>query len=136
MNAAAARVQAEVVASDAPPIGADVIIANPPYMMHSSGRAYRDGGELLGGALALDWLTQALCSLAPGGTMLLHTGAAYVEGEAPLLTAISRACGTAEAFLELSEIDPDVFGDELVEADYEQVERIAAVGAMIKTSGA
>ena len=135
VNAAAAGVQAEAVACDALPLGADVVIANPPYMMDSSGRAYRDGGELLGGALALDWVTQALRALAPGGTMVLYTGAAYVSGEAPLLAEIACACRAAGASLELTELDPDVFGDELSEPAYEQVERIAAVGAVI-TAGA
>lgn len=133
VNAAAAGVSAEAIASNALPIGADVVIANPPYMMDSSGRAYRDGGDLLGGALALDWVTQAIGALARGGAMLLYTGAAYVNGEAPLLTALARVCEKAGASLELSEIDPDVFGDELGEPGYEQVERIAAVGAVITT---
>ena len=133
LNAAAARVEVEGVASNMLPKGADVVIANPPYMMDCSARAYRDGGDLLGGALALDWVTQALRSLAPGGTMLLYTGAAYVDGEALLLTEMARVCDNAGASLELSEIDPDVFGDELTEPGYEQVERIAAIGAVIKT---
>ena len=132
VNAAAAGVQAEEVACDALPAGADIVIANPPYMMDSSGRAYRDGGALLGGAVALDWVTQALRSLAPEGTMLLYTGAACVDGEAPLLRAMAEACRNAGASLELSEIDPDVFGGELSEPGYEQVERIAAIGAVIK----
>ena len=131
VNAAAADVSAERVASDALPVGADVIIANPPYMMDRSRRAYRDGGGLLGGALALDWVVQALRSLAPGGTMLLYTGAAYVDGEAPLLREIANACSKAAASLEFSEIDADVFGNELSGPGYEQVERIAAIGAVI-----
>jgi hypothetical protein len=35
--------------------------------------------------------------------------------------------------LDLSEIDPDVFGEELDQPGYGQVERIAAIGAVIKT---
>ena len=132
VNAAAAGVRAEAVASNKLPIGAGVVIANPPYMIDRSHRSYRDGGGLLGGALALDWVSQALRSLAPGGAMLLYTGAAYVNGEAPLLVELASACEKAGASLELSEIDPDVFGEELREPGYEQVERISAVGAVIR----
>jgi hypothetical protein len=135
VNAAAAGVQAETTTDDTIPTGADVVIANPPYMIDSTGRSYRDGGGLLGGALALEWVTQALRSVARGGTMLLYAGAAFANGEAPVLREIGKVCSKAAASLELSEIDPDVFGDELSMAGYEQVERIAAIGAVIKTRG-
>ena len=52
------------------------MIANPPYMMDDAGRSYRHGGGLLGGEVSLDWASQALASLTPGGTLLLYTGAA------------------------------------------------------------
>ena len=133
VNAAAAGVRAEAVAAESVPGGADLIIANPPYMMDAATRSYRDGGALFGGAVALDWAGQALTSLVPGGTMLLYTGAAYVEGEAPLLTRLADACAERGATLELTEIDPDVFGEELDEPAYRGVERIAAVGAVITT---
>jgi hypothetical protein len=34
-----------------------------------------------------------------------------------------------------AEIDPDIFGEELDSPGYEQVERIAAVGAVIEKAG-
>jgi methylase of polypeptide subunit release factors len=121
------------VQSNQLPAGADLVIANPPYMMDAGSRSYRDGGGLLGGAVAADWVTQALASLAPGGAMLLYTGAAVVNGRAPLVVELERLCSEAGAMLDLSEIDPDVFGEELDQPGYGQVERIAAIGAVIKT---
>ena len=66
--------------------------------------------------------------------MLLYTGAAYIDDRAPLLEALEGECVAARASLELEEIDPDVFGDELDKPAYAGVERIAAVGAVITVS--
>ena len=63
--------------------------------------------------------------------MLLYTAAAYVDGQAPLLSAIQKECREGGASLTIDEIDPDVFGEELREPGYETVERIAAVGVVI-----
>lgn len=130
-NATAAGVNVETVEAQQLPEGPDLVIANPPYMIDPAARAYRDGGALLGGAIALDWVAQALARMGPGGTMLLYTGAAYARGKAPLLDALEGACVEAGASLRLEEIDPDVFGDELDLPPYAEVERIAAVGAVI-----
>lgn len=130
-NAAAAGVTAETVEAKRLPEGADLVIANPPYLMDSKGRDYRDGGDLLGGAVALDWTRQALATLAPGGSMLLYTGAAVTTGRVPLIEALQEACAEANARLIVDEIDPDVFGEELEEPAYRQVERIAAIGARV-----
>ena len=131
INAASAEVRVETLLSDAIPRGPQLVIANPPYMIDTLGRAYRDGGDLLGGAVALRWAKQALEGLAPGGSLLLYTGAAYSDGRSPLLDAIAAACAEVGASLELDEIDPDVFGDELDQPGYASVDRIAAVGAVI-----
>lgn len=132
-NAAVAGIRTDTLLSDTIPAGADLIIANPPYMMDAAARSYRNGGDLWGGAVSLDWLIQALERLTSGGTMLLYTGAAFVDGEAPLLQQIERACADAGASIEFDEIDPDVFGDELKQRNYARVERIAAVGVVIST---
>ena len=132
INAQAAGVPAETMLADAIPAGADMVIANPPYMMDRAGRSYRDGGDLLGGAIALDWASQAIAKVAAGGAMLLYTGAAIVTGQAPLITALKRACDEADAYLELEELDPDVFGEELDRPDYGRVERIAALSVVIR----
>jgi methylase of polypeptide subunit release factors len=134
VNAAAAQVRAESVQSETIPAGANLVIANPPYRIDASHRTYRDGGELVGGAVSLAWAQQALAALAPGGAMLLYTGAAYIDGRAPLLEALQNMCSEAGTSLALEEIDPDVFGDELEKPDYADVERIAAMGAVITVS--
>lgn len=127
-NAAAAGLEVELVRSGEVPNDPDLIVANPPYMMDDTARTYRDGGGLFGGAIALDWIRQGLAKLQSGGTILLYTGAACVGGRYPLLVAIERECRSASARMSVEEIDPDVFGEELVNPNYEQVERIAALG--------
>lgn len=131
INAAAAGVDVELLESDRVP-RCDLLVGNAPYLMDAGGRAYRDGGQLLGGAVSLDWIEQGLRQLSPGGTILLYTGAAYIGGRSPLLTAIEDACRTTGARLEAQELDPDVFGEQLLGPGYEDVERIAAVGLTIR----
>jgi methylase of polypeptide subunit release factors len=132
VNARAAGVAVELVEGRKVPPGIDLVIANPPYMIDAARRAYRDGGGLLGGAVALEWAQQALAALAAGGTMLLYTGAAIVDGAAPLVAELERACAAAGASLQVEEIDPDVFGEELAQPVYAQVDRIAAIGVVIR----
>ena len=132
INARAASVTAEVTISREIPAGCDLVIANPPYMMDEGHRAYRDGGGLLGGEVALDWVAQGLRSLRAGGAMLLYTGAAVVDGTSPLLDALSKLCSSANASLGVTEIDPDVFGEELDKPRYADVERIAVFGLEIR----
>jgi hypothetical protein len=132
INAAVAGVTAETLLSHAISCGPDLIIANPPYMLDPARRSYRDGGRLFGAEVTVDWAKQAIASLAAGGAMLLYTGAAYIDGEAPLLTELASACAEAGFDCEVTEIDPDVFGDELAQRQYASVERIAAVGVLIR----
>lgn len=134
INARAARLEMAFVEGAALPGEADVVIANPPYMMDDAARAYRDGGGLMGGAVALAWAEDALASLASGGTLLLYTGAAFVAGAAPLADALAEVCRRARASLTIDELDPDVFGDELARERYATVERIAALGVVIRTA--
>jgi methylase of polypeptide subunit release factors len=132
VNALAARVAVELCKQNSLPASADIIIANPPYMMDHAQRTYRHGGELLGGAVALRWVNDALAKLNPGGSMLLYTGAAIVGGLSPLVLALHSMCRAGGAALEVEEIDPDVFGEELDRQAYREVERIAAIGAVIR----
>lgn len=134
INAAVAGVRAETSVADAIPHGPDLVVANPPYMMDKVGRSYRDGGRLMGGEVALNWAKQAMACLAARGAMLLYTGAAYVNGEAPLAIALGSACAKAGFDCHVIEIDPDVFGDELSQPQYASVERIAALGMLIRAS--
>jgi methylase of polypeptide subunit release factors len=132
VNAAAAGVEVSLAVALTDVEAPDLVIANPPYIMDDSGRAYRDGGDLLGGRIALDWTVQALDALRPGGTLLLYTGAAYTNGKAPLLAALAETCRAAGASIAIEEIDPDVFGEELEQPAYARVERIAALGAIVR----
>ena len=134
INATAAGAEVQCIVSDRIPDGCDLVIANPPYLMDTAQRAYRDGGGLFGGDVACDWVSQALAALVPGGTMLLYTGAAMMCGRAPLLDRVEELCREAQARFAWGEIDPDVFGEELLEDGYEKVERIAAVGIEITTA--
>lgn len=114
----------------------DLVIANPPFMVDADSRAYRDGGGELGGGLSLQWTAEALERLTPGGRMLLYTGSAIVEGEDALEACLRKLAASSGASLRYEEIDPDIFGEELDKPAYKQVERIAAVGAVLTRSAA
>lgn len=118
--------ESDVMAAVAEPV--DVVIANPPYMRDSAARAYRDGGGLHGEALSLRMAREALARLPRGGSLLLYTGAAVVDGRDVLREALQPICAAAEASFVYRELDPDVFGEQLDEPGYQDVERIAAVG--------
>jgi methylase of polypeptide subunit release factors len=132
INAEAAHVPVTLEQSDRIGGKTDLILANPPYMMDSAKRAYRDGGDLLGGEIALNWVRQGIEALVPAGTMLLYTGVAFEDGEAPFIAALHAACTSAGADAVVEAIDPDVFGEELDAPPYATVERIAAIGAVIR----
>lgn len=111
----------------------DLIIANPPYMQDPQGRAYRDGGSGMGSGLSLRILTEALDRLAPGGTLLLYTGVAivngndvFLEGDATLKGARQRLEGF-DGQWRYRELDPDVFSEDLDQPGYAGAERIAVV---------
>lgn len=113
----------------------DLIVANPPYMLDAAQRAYRHGGGTLGAELSLRIVEQARERLSIGGTLLLYTGVAIVEGRDALLEAVRlRLAGPAFGW-SYRELDPDVFGEQLLEPGYEQVERIAAVALTVTRRG-
>jgi len=107
----------------------DLIVANPPYLNDAMQRAYRHGGGSHGQELAAAMLAAALPRLAPGGTMLLYTGTALVEGRDTFLEAAKRVLDDRSHKRRWSyrEMDPDVFGEELDSPAYQDAERIAAV---------
>jgi methylase of polypeptide subunit release factors len=111
----------------------DLIIANPPFIADAKGRDYRDGGDMLGAGLSLDWARQSLERLSPGGTMLLYTGSPIVAGEDRLLGALAELAEETDASLRYDELDPDIFGEELEQPAYAEAaaERIAAIGAVL-----
>jgi hypothetical protein len=84
-----------------------------------------------GARVSLDWSLAAADRLLPGGTMLLYTGTAIVDGRDALREALERALPERGCALIYEEIDPDIFGEQLNSAAYRGVERIGAIGAVI-----
>ncbi|MEA1014091.1 methyltransferase [Sphingosinicella sp. LY1275] len=112
----------------------DLAIANPPFIMDEDGRTYRDGGDMHGARLSLDWTLAAARRLEPGGRMLLYTGVAIVDGKDELRTALERELPALGCTLRYRELDPDIFGEELDRPSYRDVERIAAVSAVVEAA--
>lgn len=82
INAALNDAQADMRLSDvlaAVPERADLIIANPPYLVDPAMRAYRHGGGDWGIDLSLRILREALGGLKPYGKLILYTGAPMVQ---------------------------------------------------------
>jgi len=134
INAAFAGVEVATYASDgleAVAPGFDLAIANPPFIIDEDGPAYRAGGGMHGAELSLDWALGGAGKLAAGGRLLLYTGSAIVEGRDALREALEAELPALGCSLSYREIDPDIFGEELEKPAYRDVERIAAVGAVI-----
>ncbi len=105
----------------------DLIVANPPYLLDASERTYRHGGGQLGAALSLDIVDMAIQRLNAGGTLLLYTGVAIVNGQDAFLAEVAVKLDFAGFIYEYAEIDPDIFGEELACEAYSMADRIAAV---------
>jgi methylase of polypeptide subunit release factors len=134
VNAAHAGIAVETYPSDgieAVEPGLDLAIANPPFIIDEDGPAYRAGGGMHGAELSLDWALRGAEKLAPGGRFLLYTGSAIVGGRDGLREALQAQLPALGCTLRYREIDPDIFGEELEKPAYADVERIAAVGAVI-----
>lgn len=134
VNAAAAGLRVETLRDDSLALVEDPIdfaITNPPYIMDEAGRAYRHGGDLLGGAIALEMARRAASRLAPGGRLLLYTGATIVAGRSPLVDALEQLAAERHLAFACCETDPDVFGEELANPAYREAERIAIVVATL-----
>lgn len=113
----------------------DLVLANPPYMADPLARAYRHGGGELGEGLAVRIAAEALARLAPGGQLILYTGAPVVDGRDLFLEAARDVCARAGATWTYREIDPDVFGEEITDNDaYANADRIAAVALVATVS--
>jgi methylase of polypeptide subunit release factors len=135
VNAALNDVRAEVVTSDV--LGAvggdvDLIVANPPYMRDGAGRLYRDGGGAHGEGLSVRIVREGLARLARGGTLIVYTGSAIVDGADTFRRAVEPALlEQRSARIDYEELDPDVFGEELERPGHAGVERIAVVGLRV-----
>ncbi|HEX8384519.1 MAG TPA: methyltransferase [Sphingomonas sp.] len=109
----------------------DLIVTHPPFMMDEAGRKYRDGGDLYGAKLSLDWVLEGVELLRESGKLILHTGVSIVDGRDVLLERLRQDLDPKRFGFGYHELDPDIFGDELDQPPYAQVERIAAVGLWI-----
>ena len=133
VNAAAASAsidfrEGDILADIEGPI--DLAVANPPYIVDGEGRTYRDGGGAHGAALSLRMVAEVLPRLAPGGRFILYTGSAIVGGDDRFRHAAGKLANAHDCQMRYREIDPDVFGEELLLPAYAEVERIAAVAAI------
>jgi len=115
--------------------GPDLVIANPPFIAASEGQTYQEGGDAYGSAVSVAWAEEAMRRLTPRGCMLLYTGSAIVDGGDPFRERLDALAREHDCSLEYEEIDPDIFGDELTRDAYAGVERLAAVGAVIRRAG-
>jgi methylase of polypeptide subunit release factors len=111
---------------------ADLIIANPPYLVDPLARLYRHGGGELGFELSLRIIDEGVKRLAPGGGLFLYTGTAVVDGTQKLFEALYARPEGRDYNLTCEEIDPDVFGEELDSPPYDRADRIAAVVVMVE----
>lgn len=134
INAEAAGVAVTTIESatvDDVPGAIDIATANPPYIIDADSRMYRDGGDMHGGRVSLDMARMAVARLAPEGRLILYTGSAIVRGLDPLRIALTDTAREYGAAITYRELDPDVFGEELEEDAYRDVDRIALVACVI-----
>jgi hypothetical protein len=69
--------------------------------------------------------------LNPGGTLLLYTGTAIVNGVDRFRLVVERKLRSSGVQWRYTEIDPDVFGEELLCSAYADADRIAALTLLI-----
>ena len=109
----------------------DLVLCNPPFVVDASERTYRHGGRSHGTDIAQRVVRESLARLSPGGRLLLYSGAPIIDGQDLLRAALEPIVKNAGASFEYEELDPDIFGEELDQAAYSTVERIAAVGLLV-----
>jgi SAM-dependent methyltransferase len=105
----------------------DLIVANPPYLLDAQERTYRHGGGSFGEGLSVAIARLAGKRLAPGGSLLLYTGATVVNGIDRFRALVAPQLDAVGLEWDYRELDPDVFGEELLEPAYADADRIAAV---------
>ena len=108
----------------------DLVLANPPYIVDDQNRSYRHGGGLHGAEVSLAMAHDALQHMSDDGTFVLYTGSAMVRGRDELREELEALAHAHRCILRYREIDPDVFGEELENPAYGDVDRIAVVGAV------
>jgi methylase of polypeptide subunit release factors len=110
----------------------DVALANPPFLIDHKHRFYRDGGDLLGGRVTVDMTGFVLPRLALGGRFILYSGSAILSGKDRMRALLQANADEHGCRLRYSELDPDVFGEELECPDYGEVDRIALIAAIFE----
>lgn len=113
----------------------DLVVSNPPYLVDGAERTYRHGGGALGGDLSERIARASLARLRPGGRLVLYTGSVIVDGHDALGKALQAAVAAHGNWpMQYSELDPDVFGEELELPFYAaaRAERIAAVALVVQ----
>jgi methylase of polypeptide subunit release factors len=114
---------------------ADIIVANPPYLVDEDRRLYRHGGGELGISLALRIAEQSLARLRAGGRLILYSGTPIIGGADPLFESLQSLLKLSASHFVYEEIDPDIFGEELDRPAYAYADRIAAVGLTVIKRG-
>lgn len=104
----------------------DLIISNPPYLVDPKARAYRHGGER-GIELPARIVAESITRLERGGTLCVYTGTPVVNGEDLFRARVLPLFGADFEDVRYEELDVDVFGEELSEPAYSDVDRIALV---------
>lgn len=132
-SVASGRPAQRVEASDLDQVGGkfDLVVANPPFI-GGSVKTYSDGGGQQGADAPIAWTMMALNSLARGGRYIMYTGSPIRNGTDPVRAAAEQAARDRDAMLVFEEIDPDIFGSQLDDPQYAQVERIAAIAIDIR----
>lgn len=105
----------------------DLIVSNPPYVLDPDQRRYRHGGGERGAELSRRIVEESMARLRPGGSLMLYTGVAISGADDHFLESVRALLDTACVTWHYDELDPDIFGGQLGEPGYEEVERIAAV---------
>jgi methylase of polypeptide subunit release factors len=105
----------------------DLVIANPPYLVDAAARTYRDGGRMHGIELALRMVAEGLQRLRAGGQLILYSGAPFRRGVDLFRSRLAPLLEGRRLAIDYEELDPDVFGEELDEPAYRDIERIAVV---------
>jgi len=105
----------------------DLVVSNPPYVLDPSELPYRHGGGMRGAELSVRIVEEGLARLRPGGSLMLYTGIAITGARDEFLEAIRPQLDSLCDHWTYDELDPDIFGGQLGEPGYEDVERIAAV---------
>lgn len=105
----------------------DLVVSNPPFVLDPDARTYRHGGGERGAELSRRIVEQGMQRLRPGGSLMLYTGVALSGPRDHFLDSIRPTLDTRCDTWQYEELDPDIFGGQLGEPGYEEVERIAAV---------